>query len=115
MTAMTSGTIVATAAAPVNTGMLLVREAVIPPVPVALREAVMEALPEALLGLTPVDEAVAVPLPALDEARKPLQRPLLQVLYAHCELLVQAALKFPHRGIRPELLAKHWTPATHWL
>lgn len=108
MTAITSGTMVATAAAPVNTGKLLVREAVMEPVPVALREAVMEALPEALLGLTlPVDEAVTVPLPALDEARKPLQRPLLQVLYAHCELLVQAALKFPHRGIRPELLAQH--------
>jgi hypothetical protein len=108
---------VATAAAPVNTGILLVREAVIPPVPVALREAVIEALPEALLGLTlPEDEAVVVvPLPALDEARKPLHRPLLQVLYAHCELLVHAALKFPQRGIRPELLAQHWTPATHWL
>ena len=107
---------VATAAAPVNTGILLVREAVIPPVPVALLEAVIEALPEAPLGLTlPVDEAGTVALPALDEARKPLHRPLLQVLYAHCELLVHAALKFPQRGIRPELLAQHCTPATHWL
>lgn len=107
---------VATAAAPVNTGKLLVREAGTPPVPVALREAVLDALPDALLGLTlPVDEAVTVPLRALEEARKPLQRPLLHVLYAHCELLEQAALKFPQRGIRPELLAQHWTPATHWL
>lgn len=81
ITAMTSGTMVAIAAAPVNTGMLLVRVALPEPVPVALREAVMEALPEALLGLTlPVDEAMTVPLPALEEARKPLQRPLLQVL-----------------------------------
>lgn len=98
--AMTSGTMVATVAAPVKTGMLLVREAVIEPVPVAY--------PEALLGLTlPVDEAVTVALPELEEARRPLQRPLLQVLYAHCESLEQAALKFPHLGIRPELLAQH--------
>jgi hypothetical protein len=58
----------------------------------------MEALPEALLG-------PAVPLFALEEIGRPLQRPLLQELYAHCELPVQAALKFPHLGIRPELLA----------
>jgi hypothetical protein len=91
---MTSGTIVATAAAPVNMVIVLVREAGMEPVSVALREAVMEALPEALLGL-------AVPLFALKEIGRPLQRPL----YAHCELPVQAALKFPHLGIRPELLA----------
>jgi hypothetical protein len=78
--------------------MALVRETGMEPVPVALREAVMEVLPEALLGL-------AVPESALEEIGRPLQRPLLQVLYAHCELLVQAALKFPHLGIRPELLA----------
>lgn len=79
--AMTSGTMVATAAAPVNTGMLLVRVALPEPVPVALREAFAGAFPEALLGLTlPVNEAATVPFPALEEARKPLQSPLLQVL-----------------------------------
>lgn len=56
-----------------------------------------------------------MPLAALDEASKPLQSPLLHVLNAHCALLEHAALKLPQRGIKPELLAQHWTPATHWL
>lgn len=113
---MTSGTMVATAAAPVNCGMLLVREAfpvallVTLPVPVAL----LVALPEDALPLA-IEETVMVELPALEEAKKPLQRPLLQVLKAHCELLEQAALKFPHRAIRPELLAQHWASPAHWL
>lgn len=28
---------------------------------------------------------------------------------------MQAALKFPHLAISPELLAQHCTPAMHWL
>ncbi len=28
---------------------------------------------------------------------------------------MQAALKFPHLGVRPELLAQHCTPEMHWL
>lgn len=111
---MTSGTMVATAAAPVNCAMLLVR--------VALPLIVRLPVPVALLVALPLDapplareEAVMVELPALEEARKPLQRPLLQVLYAHCESLVQAALKFPHAAIRPALLAQHCAPPEHWL
>lgn len=101
--AMTSGTMVATAAAPVNCAMLLVRVAlplmVMLPVPIALLLALaLDMLPLAF------DETVMVELPMLEEARKPLQRPWLQVLNAHCESLVQEAWKLPHRGMRPELV-----------
>jgi len=55
---------------------------------------------------------VAFPVP---DGRRPLQMLLLQVLKAHCALLEQAALKFPHLAIKPALLAQHCTPAAHWL
>lgn len=42
---------------------------------------------------------------AEDEARKPLQRPPLQVLKAHCWLLVQEAWKLPQTGRSIELTA----------
>jgi len=59
---------------------------------------------------------VPFPFPVPDaDGRRPLQSPLLQVLKAHCALLEQAALKFPHLAINPALLAQHWTPAAHWL
>lgn len=34
-----------------------------------------------------------------DSSRKPLQKPLEQVLKAHCELSLQTALKFPQARI----------------
>lgn len=40
-----------------------------------------------------------------EEGKTPLQAPLLQVLKAHCWLLVHCAWKFPHRGCKPELVA----------
>jgi len=106
---------VATAAAPVNMVMLVVREGLPVPLLVALPVALPEE-PGALLDLAlPVDDAVIVEFRALEDAMKPLQRPLLQELKAHCESRVQAALKFPHAAMRPALLAQHCAPSAHWL
>lgn len=44
-------------------------------------------------------------MPLLAEGFGPLQKPPLQVLYAHCESFEQEAWKLPHAGIRPELVA----------
>jgi hypothetical protein len=49
------------------------------------------------------------------EGLNPLQRPPLQMLYAHCASLSHSALKFPHWAINMALLAQHWTPFAHWL
>jgi len=62
----------------------------------------------------PVERADDVTLNAL-EGKKPLQIPLLHVLYAHCASFWHAALKFPHLAISPALLAQHCTPCWHWL
>lgn len=40
-----------------------------------------------------------------DEGKTPLQAPLLQVLKAHCWLLVHCAWKFPQRGWSIEFVA----------
>lgn len=48
-----------------------------------------------------------------DEARKPLHKPLLQVLVAHCESLLQAALNFPHDLMSHAVDAKHSAPPAH--
>lgn len=91
------------------------------PVRVALPEALRVTLP---VALEPAEELrrvegaadeVAFEAPDEEEGKKPLQRPLLHVVPEHCELLVHAALKFPHLAMMPELLAQHSAPPAHWL
>ena len=56
----------------------------------------------------PVTEAVTVAvgvLEAADDAFKPAQKPLWQVLKAHCWSEVHEAWKLPQTGWRPELVA----------
>lgn len=52
-----------------------------------------------------VDAIVGVAEEAEEEGMKPLQRPPLQVLKAHCWLLVQEAWKLPQRGWSMEFVA----------
>jgi len=59
--------------------------------------------------------AAVVPLATLDDARKPLQRPLLQEVFAHWESVLHAALKFPQRAMIIMLLAQHSASFAHWL
>jgi hypothetical protein len=84
--------------------------------PVAVLVAFLVPVAVAILELPVAAVVIVVALPlTLLEAKNPLQRPLLHVLYAHCASLEHAALKFPHLAIRPALLAQHCTPLTHWL
>lgn len=91
--------------------MLVVADA--PPVRVALPEALrvtlLVAFPaaEELRRVEGAADEVAFEARDEEEGKKPLQRPLLHVVPRHCELLVQAALKFPHLAMIPELLAQH--------
>ena len=69
----------------------------------------LPAVPVIMEGEASVDDGEAVVVVRAEEeeddrARKPLQRPLLaQVLKAHCESSVQAALKFPQARIVSEV------------
>jgi hypothetical protein len=68
----------------------------------------LPAVPVIMEGEASVDDGEAVVVVRAEEedwARKPLQRPLLaQVLKAHCESSVQAALKFPQARIVSEVV-----------
>jgi len=82
---------------------------------VALWDAITVPFPAGPEEALAAGTAAVVPLPALDDARKPLQRPLLQEVLAHCESAVHAALKFPQRAMIISLLAQHWASFAHWL
>lgn len=56
-------------------------------------------------ALDEADVMVGVAEEAEEEAMKPLQKPPLQVLKAHCWSLVQEAWKLPHTGCSMELTA----------
>ena len=58
-------------------------------------------------------DAVLVVEFVLEVGRKPLQRPLVQVLKAHCELSSQAALKLPQALIVSAVVPQHCAPFLH--
>jgi hypothetical protein len=80
----------------------------------------LPAVPVMMEAVSAVDFEAVVVVAAEEEeedwARKPLQRPLLaQVLNAHCESSVQAALKFPQARIVSAVVPQHCAPFLHWL